>query len=230
MGKENSNRLQTSLLNGAEKKILVKLASHQPAWVTSDFLTYLGVAAAVLYALFCWLSNYNVNYLWAASASLVLNWYGDSLDGTLARVRNTQRPKYGFFIDHSLDALTTCLFCIGLGLSPLMDMSIALFILAGYLCMSIYTYLSTIIMDKFRLTYASLGPTEARLIIIAVLTLYIFNPWPDVTVNIIKDQPWSVYDCTGAVVAVILFLIYIISLAKDLRVLAKQDPPKPFHK
>ena len=107
MGKENSNRLQTSLLNSGEKKLLVWLAKRQPAWVTSDFLTYFGVGAAVLYAAFCWLANYNVNYLWLASLSLVLNWYGDSLDGTLARVRETQRPKYGFFIDHSLDALTT---------------------------------------------------------------------------------------------------------------------------
>ena len=170
-----------------------------------------------------------MNYLWLASLSLVLNWYGDSLDGTLARVRETQRPKYGFFIDHSLDALTTCLFCIGLGLSPMMQLSIAMFILAGYLCMSIYTYLSTIVMDKFRLTYASMGPTEARLIIIAVFTLYIFNPWPDVTVTIF-NEPWTVFDCVGAIVAVILFLIYIFSLARDLRMLAKQDPPKKFSK
>lgn len=229
MGNENSNRLQTSLLNNAEKKILLKLAGIQPAWVTSDFLTYLGLAAAVLYAVFCWLSKYNVNYLWLASLSLVLNWYGDSLDGTLARVRNTQRPKYGFFIDHSLDALTTCLFCIGLGLTPAMHLDVALFILAGYLCMSIYTYLSTIVMNEFRLTYARLGPTEARLIIIAVLITYIFNPWADVTVYVF-DDPWSVYDCVGAVVAAILFIIYISSLARDLSELAKIDPPKKFRK
>ena len=147
MGKEKSVRLQTSLLNAAEKKVLVKLAKIQPRWMTSDILTYFGVVAAVFYAVFCWLANYNVNYLWAASFCLVLNWYGDSLDGTLARVRNTQRPKYGFFIDHSLDAITTCLFCVGIGLSPMMDMNIALFILAGYLVMSIYTYLSTIVLD-----------------------------------------------------------------------------------
>lgn len=229
MGKENSNRLQTSLLNSAEKKVLVKLASIQPAWVTSDMLTYFGVAAAVFYAAFCWMANLNVNFLWAASFCLVLNWYGDSLDGTLARVRNTQRPKYGFFIDHSLDAITTCLFCMGIGLSPVMRLDISLFILAGYLCMSIYTYISTIVMDKFRLTYASLGPTEARLIIIAVLTLFIFNPWPDLYVDIF-DEKWSVYDCTGAVAAIIIFSLYIGSLAKDLRYLAKLDPPKSFKK
>lgn len=231
MGKENANRLQTSLLNSAEKKLLVKLAGWQPAWVTSDFLTYLGVAAAVLYAVSCWLANFNVHFLWLASFFLIVNWYGDSLDGTLARVRNTQRPKYGFFIDHSLDALTTCLFCMGLGLGPVMRLDISLFIMGGYLCMSIYTYLSTIIMEKFRLTYASLGPTEARLIIIAVFIIYIFNPWPDVNVNIpVFHAVWTVYDFVGTAVAIILFSLYITSMAKDLRELAKIDPLKSFNK
>ncbi len=229
MGTENANRIQTSILNGLEKKALVWMAERQPGWVTSDFLTYLGVAAAVLYALFCWLANFNVNFFWASSFCLVLNWYGDSLDGTLARVRNTQRPKYGFFIDHSLDALTTCLFCIGLGLSPLMGLSISLFILAGYLCMSIYTYLSTIIMGQFRLTYGGLGPTEVRLVIIGVCILYIYNPFGNLSFDFCGSQ-WSVFDCIGALVAVILFSIYIISLAVDLRKLAKIDPPKPFKK
>lgn len=227
MGKENSERLQTSILNGLEKKALIFLANRQPAWVTSDFLTYLGVVAAVLFAFFCWMGNCNVNYLWVASACLVLNWYGDSLDGTLARVRNTQRPKYGFFIDHSLDALTTCLFCIGFGISPVIRLDIAMFILAGYLCMSIYTYLSTIIMSEFRLTYASMGPTEMRILMMAILILYVYNPWPDVYVDIV-NVPWTVYDCVGALVACLLFIIYIVSLSKDLKKLAKIDPLKKF--
>ena len=229
MGKENSNRLQTSLLNSGEKKLLVWLAKRQPAWVTSDFLTYFGVGAAVLYALFCWLANYNVNYLWLASLSLVLNWYGDSLDGTLARVRKLQRPVYGFFIDHSLDALTTCMICAGIGLSPFMRMDVALVILAGYLCMSIYTYLSTIVMSEFRLTYGKLGPTEVRIIIILVCILYIFNPWKDVAWEIAGEE-WTVFDFIGAAVAVTLFLIYICSMVSDLRRLSRQDPAKPFKK
>lgn len=229
MGNENAERIQTSLLNSLEKKVLIWLAERQPRWVTSDMLTYFGVAAAVLYAVFCWLANYNVNFYWASSFCLILNWYGDSLDGSLARVRQTQRPKYGFFIDHSLDALTTCLFCMGLGLGPLMMLSISLFIMGGYLCMSIYTYLSTIVMGQFRLTYAGLGPTEVRLIIIAVSILYIYLPLNNIPIKICGVM-WTIYDCIGAVVAAILFLIYIFSLAKDLRYLAKIDPPKPFKK
>lgn len=225
MGNENAERIQTSLLNRLEKKALTWLAKRLPDWVTSDMLTYFGVVAAVLYAIFCWLAQYNVHFFWASSFALVLNWYGDSLDGTLARVRETQRPKYGFFIDHSLDALTTCLFCIGLGLSPMMKLSIALFIMGGYLCMSIYTYLTTIVMGKFRLTYAKLGPTEMRLIIIMVCTLYIYLPLNNLTIKIFS-QDWTIYDCIGATVAAALFIIYIASLSKDLRELAKIDPPK----
>ncbi len=228
MGNENAERIQTSLLNRLEKKALVWFAERQPRWVTSDTLTFFGVAAAVLYAIFCWMARYNVNYLWASSFCLVLNWYGDSLDGTLARIRNTQRPKYGFFIDHSLDALTTCLFCLGLGLSPLMYLSISLFIMGGYLCMSIYTYISTIVLGKFRLTYASLGPTEMRLVIIAVFIFYMYFPMNEHTVEVF-GEPWTIYDGIGALVAIALFVIYIVSLIKDLRALAKVDPPKPFH-
>lgn len=229
MGNENSERIQTSILNAMEKKALVWLAERQPAWVTSDMLSYVGVAGALLFVVFCVLANNNVDYLWLAPVGLIINWYGDSLDGTLARVRKMQRPVYGFFIDHSLDALTTCLICAGIGLSPFMRMDVALVILAGYLCMSIYTYLSTIVMSEFRLTYGKLGPTEVRIIIIVVCILYIFNPWKDVAYEIAGEE-WTVFDFIGAAVAAILFLIYICSMVSDLRRLARQDPAKPFKK
>ena len=229
MGNENSERIQTSILNAMEKKALVWLAERQPAWVTSDMLSYVGVAGALLFVVFCVLANRNIDYLWLAPVGLIINWYGDSLDGTIARVRKLQRPVYGFFIDHSLDALTTCMICAGIGLSPFMRMDVALVILAGYLCMSIYTYLSTIVMSEFRLTYGKLGPTEVRIIIILVCILYIFNPWKDVAWEIAGEE-WTVFDFIGAAVAVTLFLIYICSMVSDLRRLSRQDPAKPFKK
>lgn len=115
MGNENAKRLQTSLLNGIERKALIWMAERMPRRVTSDMLTCLGFVAAIAYTIFCWLANKNVKYLWLSSFCLVLNWFGDALDGSVARVRGIQRPKYGFFIDHSVDALTTCLFCIEIG-------------------------------------------------------------------------------------------------------------------
>ena len=222
MGNENAERIQTSLLNRLEKKALVWFAEHMPEWVTSDMLTWLGLAAAIAYTAFCWLANQNVHYLWLSSFCLVLNWFGDALDGTLARVRSLQRPKYGFYIDHSVDALTTCLFCIGLGLSPFMNMTIGLFIMLGYLCMSLYTYLCTLVLAEFRLTYASLGPTEVRLILIAVSILYIYNPFGSWAINIF-GYPWSVYDMMGAAVAITLFTIYITSTISDVRKLRRSE-------
>lgn len=139
MGKEESKRIQTSILNRAEKVALIWLAQRQPRWVTSDFLTYMGVLGAIVYAIGCVLASKNIMYLWLASLGMVINWYGDSLDGTLARVRNLQRPVYGFFIDHSLDAITICIMCIGAGLSPMFRFDIALLVLAGYLVLSVYT-------------------------------------------------------------------------------------------
>ena len=229
MGNENAERLQTSLLNKSEKKVTIWLAKHQPAWVNSDMLSYLGLAAAVIYAVFCWLANYNVYYYWGAAFGLALNWYGDGVDGDLARVRNAQRPKYGLFIDHSLDALTTCLFCMGLGLGPLMQLNIALFIMGGYLCLSIFTYLSTIVVGRFPLTYAKLGPTEMRILIILVFIIFMYTPFNDIRIPVC-GYIWSVYDCLGAVVAVILYALYINSMASTLRELAKIDPPKPWRK
>ena len=228
MGNESSERIQTSILNKMEKKLLIWLAQRQPAWITSDFLTFIGVIGAVLFAIGGILAHIDTKFLWLASLGLVINWYGDSLDGTLARVRRTQRPVYGFFIDHTLDALTTCLICSGLGLSPMMRMDVAFLILAGYLCLSIYTYVCTIIINEFRLTYGKLGPTEVRLLLIAVNTLYIYTPWSTIHYNI-YGRNWGLFDIIGCTVAAILFMLYISQFTKDRRALALKDPAKPWH-
>ena len=117
---ENSKRIQTSLLNAAEKKALVWLAERQPKWVDSDMLTYVGHVGAGLIALGFILSGLSVHFLWVSILGFVVNWYGDSLDGTLARVRNQQRPIYGFYLDHTMDAINEALMFMGAGLSPFM--------------------------------------------------------------------------------------------------------------
>ena len=125
MKQEQSKRIQTSLLNGVEKRVLVWLAQRQPRWITSDMLTAIGVVGAVVVAIGYLLSNYNISWLWLASLGFIINWYGDSLDGTLARVRGTQRPIYGFFIDHNIDGVTMALMCVGAGLSDMLNLYIA---------------------------------------------------------------------------------------------------------
>ncbi len=229
MGKETSERIQTSFLNRAEKKVLIWLAKRQPQWVTSDFLTYLGVFGSLVFAVGGWLSNSNVMFLWLASFGLVLHWYGDSLDGTLARVRDTQRPVYGFFIDHTLDAVTTSLICIGAGLSPMFRMDVAMFVLAGYLCLSVYTYICVIIKGEFRLTYGKFGPTEFRLLLIAMNILYMYVPGAD-KLFYLHGEAFGIFDIAGIAIVVVLFGIYISQFFKDKKHFAKCDPLPPTNK
>ena len=115
---QQANRIQTSILNPLEKKVLVYLAKRMPAWVTSDMLTFVGFLGALIVATGYALSNLNLNWLWLASFGFFVNWFGDSLDGSLARVRNTQRKTYGFYIDHNVDVINECIMFMGVGLSP----------------------------------------------------------------------------------------------------------------
>ena len=227
MGKEKSERIQTSFLNSAEKKALVWLAGRQPKWMTSDILTYIGVFGSVLFAVGCFLANSNVFYLWMASLGLVIHWYGDSMDGTLARVRNTQRPVYGFFIDHTLDVVTTALIFIGVGCSPMFRMDVALFAFSGYLGLSIYTYIGMILKDEFRLTYGKLGPTEFRLLLILMCIVYMYTPWSQYTYEI-GGMQFGLFDILGGIITTILYLIYLIQFVKDRRYFAEKDPFKPY--
>ena len=228
MGNEKAVRIQTSFLNAAEKKALVWLAHRQPRWMTSDMLTYIGVLGAAVCALGYALSNLSVYWLWLSSLGLVINWYGDSLDGTLARVRQLQRPKYGFFIDHSLDAITVCFMFLGGGLSSIFKMEVAMLMLIGYLVLSVYTYICTIIKDEFLLTYGGgLGPTEMRLVIILLNTVVMYTPWVAIRFNLYGYE-FGVYDIVGFVIAVILFLMWFVQFLKDRREMAERDPFKPY--
>lgn len=223
MGHESSERIQTSILNKAEKKLLVWLAQRQPTWVTSDFLTFIGVLGAVIFVAGGLLANLDARWLWLSSLGLAVNWYGDSLDGTLARVRQTQRPVYGFFIDHTLDAITTTCIFVGVGLSPVLRMDVALAGLAGYLCLSVYTYVCTILKGEFRLTYAAFGPTEFRLLLVVINTVYIYAPWAK-----LRFEAGGVclgsFDFVGLAVTAVLFLVFATQFIKDKRVLGRQDP------
>lgn len=228
MGKETSRRIQTSILNSAEKKVLIWLARRQPRWMTSDALTYLGVFGSLLFVVGGVLSNRCVEWLWLSSFGLFIHWYGDSLDGTLARVRNTQRPVYGFFIDHTLDAITTFFIFLGAGLSPVLRMDVSLLGLAGYLCLAIYTYVCTILKGEFRLTYAAFGPTEFRLLLILINTVVIYAPWAKLRFDVGGGIVLGTFDFVGLGVAAILFLIFLVQFLRDKRELGAQDPLKPF--
>lgn len=226
MGNEKSERIQTSLLNRVEKKVLVWLAERQPSWVTSDMLTYIGVVGAIICAIGYALAVIDLNFLWLSSLGFVINWYGDSLDGTLARVRNTQRPKYGFFIDHSFDAVTICIMCVGAGLSPIFRLDFALMVLVAYLVLSIYTYITTIIKNEFRLTYAGMGPTEFRLVAILLNVLYIYIEPLRTTSWVMCGQKFHLFDWVALVIVLLMMMMWISQFMKDRKIISELDPLK----
>lgn len=226
--KADAVRIQTSILNAAEKRVLIWLAERQPKWMTSDILTWIGTAGAVVIAAGYTLSSRNINWLWLSSLGFVVNWYGDSLDGTLARVRKCQRPIYGYYLDHTVDVVNEFIMVLGIGLSGLMNLNLALMILAMYFMLTINVSINAHLKKEFRLTYAKLGPTEFRIIMITVNTLFATIPAlsgfsHDFTV-LGHDFVFKAMDYVASVILAVLTVIYITSIVKDAKGYAVMDP------
>lgn len=232
MKQEQSRRIQTSVLNAAEKRVLVWLAQRQPRWMTSDMLTAIGVVGAIVVAVGYVLSNYHVGWLWLASLGYAINWYGDSLDGTLARVRGTQRPIYGFYLDHNIDGVTMAIMCIGAGLSSLLNLYVAMSVLAVYLLLSISVYINAHLKGEFKLTYAGMGPTEFRLIMVVVNTLFVLiTPLREWSIPLTLSRMTirlGALDIVGLIIFVVLVLIYVNNFVHDAEDYARVDPVKPY--
>ena len=160
-------RLQQSFLAVAEKRALVWMAERTPSRINSDHLTMLGFVAQLMTGLSYAMARSNRVWLVAAICFLVLNWFGDSMDGTLARFRQKQRPRYGFYIDHVLDSIGAVALMAGLAFSGYMSPWIAVGLLVGFLLLSIQSYLATYVLGEFRMSFWSFGPTELRLLLIA---------------------------------------------------------------
>ena len=214
-------REKTFLLARPEARVLEWIARRLPRFVMPDHLTLLGVLAAVGIAAAYALSNRDPVWLWAASGLLVVHWLGDSLDGTLARVRRSERPRYGYYLDHLVDAIATALIGIGLGLSPYMLLATGLVIVVAYLVLSINTYLETNVLGVFSLGYGRLGPTEARLALIAVNTLLALGIAPAVSV---VGVGVTVLDVVGLAVAALMVAGLAARAARNLREFARLEP------
>jgi archaetidylinositol phosphate synthase len=214
-------RTKTFLLARPEARVLEWIAARLPRWVMPDHLTILGVLAAIGIALAYALSNRDPVWLWAASGLLVVHWLGDSLDGTLARVRRTERPRYGYYLDHLVDAIATVLIGIGLGLSPHMLLATGLVIVVAYLVLSINTYLETNALGVFSLGYGRLGPTEARLGLIAVNTLIAVGLAPAAE---LAGLGVTVLDAAGLALAALMVGAVSVRAARNLRELARREP------
>lgn len=207
------------LLGPLERPALKWMAANAPAWVTPDLLTSLGVVGSIFCFVGYWLSGGNVLWLLFVNLGFVINWVGDSLDGTLARYRKIERPKFGFYIDHTVDAVTEFLTIIGIGLSPYLRIDIAAFALIGYLLMSVHIYVRTAVEGVFRISYGKFGPTELRAIIMLVNTaIILWEPWfLDVLAFDLKP-----FDLIGIALAVALGMVFLVSSMQHAVRLAKE--------
>ena len=212
------------LLAPLERRFLPWLAGKLPRWVLPDDMTALGVLAAFGVCAAYQLSNEDSAWLWAASGLLVVQWLGDSLDGTLARVRNIQRPKYGFYLDHIVDAIATAAIGIGLGLSPFMLLSIGTLIVVAYLILSINVYLESMAFGRFRLGYGYLGPTEIRAVLIALNTALALDLGLDFN---ILELNMTVFDAIGLAIAAVMIALLAGRALGNLRELSKDEPAAP---
>lgn len=226
--KKQAERIQTSILNAAEKRVLVAMAKRMPAWVNSDMLTFVGFLGAIITATGYALSNLHLHWLWLSCFGLLVNWFGDSMDGSLARVRKTQRKTYGFFIDHNVDVINETIMFIGVGTSPLVNMSFAMLALVAYFMLSVYVYIDCHLKGEMRLTYGGLGPTEFRigLIIVNICFMYIpwLSEWKKDVVLFHNNFSVGLFDYIAVLAAVLIFVFYLTGFFRDAKYFAKIDP------
>ena len=193
-------RIQQNILARSERRLLNWLCARLPAWVTPDQLTTLGFAGAVLVAAGYLLSWFDSEWLGLSLVGYIVNWFGDSLDGSLARWRGIERPNYGYFVDHSVDAIATLLMGV-----------------IGYFLLSIHTFISAKILGEFRLSYMAGGPTELRLMLMAMTVAM-----PIVGGADIKGTNFSPFDLFALVVSSILVTLFIVQTSATARMLRRR--------
>ena len=208
-----------SVLAVVEKRALIWMAERLPRWVSSDLLTLLGLGAMVAAGLAYWASGSYPLALWLVVAALAVNWFGDSLDGTVARVRNQQRPMYGYYVDHVIDIVGALFLLGGLGLSGYMTPLVALGLLVGYLMLAAEAFLATHAVGIFRISMMKVGPTELR-IVLAIGTVYLLHkPWVE-----LAGSSYLLFDVGGVVTLAGMALALAISITRNTRDLYRAEP------
>lgn len=211
-------RIQENILAKSERRLLQWLCARMPRWVTPDVLTVTGLVGAALTFTGYAASNLSAEWLWLAIAGYLIQWFGDSMDGSLARFRQIERPSYGYFIDHSCDGLTTVLIVWGIGMSPYVTMNVAMIALVGYLLLSIHAYLTARVIGEFKLSYLAAGPTELRFMLIALtIMMMILGPGPGLFGAV------SGFDVFVGVVGSVLMVLFVFQTLLTGRRLAAES-------
>lgn len=214
-------RIQENFLASRERRLLTWLCGRMPAWVKPDLLTALGlVGAALIFAGYA-TSLLDEDWLWLCMPGYLLHWFGDSMDGSLARFRHIERPRYGYFLDHSCDGIATFLILLGIGVSPYVRLEVALIAMVGYLLLSVHAFLAVRVLGEMRLSYLNAGPTELRLILITLtLAMLLFGD---------RQRDMSAmtgFDWFVGGVGVVLIALFVIQTISSSRKLARIEPPK----
>jgi phosphatidylglycerophosphate synthase len=206
-----ATRVHRSLLAAAEKRALVWMAERMPDWISSDHLTVVGFAAQIAAGVCYALAVHDQRMLLAAIVCLAANWFGDSLDGTLARVRQQQRPRYGFYVDHITDSVGAAAMMGGLAVSGYMHPALAMALLIVFLLLSIQSYLATYTLGEFHLSLWHFGPTELR-VLLAVGNLALFRwAW-------VMHGRYRLFDIGGAIgLAAMLLMLVVVILKNTVR-------------
>jgi len=214
-----ARRLNYSLTASLEKRILEHLAHHAPRWLTSDQLTLLGLAAQIGAGIFYALARYNRYSLLLVILCLALNWLGDSLDGTLARVRSQQRPRFGFYVDHIVDCFGAVALMSGLACSGFLHWPIAIAMLVAFLLLSAESYLATYTLSCFKLSTGIFGPTEIRLLLIAGNLALLRSPY-----SIVFGHRFLLFDIGGIIASVCMFAAAIALTLRHTAQLYREEP------
>jgi phosphatidylglycerophosphate synthase len=213
-------RINTGVLAAAEKRTLIWMANRLPRWVNSDHLTLLALVAMAGTGGAFWLASVWPPALVLVVIALAINWFGDSLDGTLARVRRHERPRYGFYVDHVLDIAGTSLLFGGLALSGFMSPLIALTLLATYLLVAAEVFLATAINGTFRMSFLNMGPTELRIVLsigaLALFTHPVVTPF--------GLGPFRLFDIGGAIAIIGLLIAFVSAAVQTTRALYQAEP------
>jgi phosphatidylglycerophosphate synthase len=213
-------REHTSVLAAAEKRLLIWIAHRLPGWLNSDHLTALGAVAMAGTAAAFAAASIDARWLALVPVLLAVNWFGDSLDGTVARVRNQQRPRYGFYLDHVVDIANTTMLFAGLALSGLCSPWIAMALMVGYLLLCGESFLATHALGVFRISFAGMGPTELRLLLSAGALAAMSQPH----VRPFGLGPFQLFDVGGFIGASGMAVVFVLSAARNTRALYIAEP------
>lgn len=214
-----ARRMNHALTASVEKRVLQWMARRAPAWLSSDQLTLLGFAAQLAAGLFYALSRYDRRALLIVILCLVLNWFGDSMDGTLARVRRQQRPRYGFYVDHIADIFGSIALMCGLACSGLLHWQAAIAMLLAFLLLSAESYLAAYSLGCFQLSQGIFGPTEIRILLIIGNLALLRSPF-----STVFGHRMLLFDLGGTIAAVCMFSLAVFIALRHTAQLYRQEP------